>query len=250
MDDFKIAEQIILERSKRRGLNVNLNKMKYLSKSLFANLHYTPKSSLIIGIGHGHNILVMMLMGLLDEVVGVDPYISSAGNDDIDYKLLIETSKQLELQNKLTIHKTTIQDFLLNNKFEKKKKYDFIYAADVFHHIFVTEEKLSESNVYDESIELFAKLKGMLNIGRCFVLDEVERRGAMPLLVTSGVTKWQIDYTTKQSYREWEKSAKAGGFVLCNMNVYVPYRLRKFKFLLNNRFALYTLCNRFFLSFR
>ena len=149
-----------------------------------------------------------------------------------------------DLKQRLSITRTTIQEYLKTNR----KKFDIIFAMDVLHHIFVSTEVLRVSNLFGDAVKLFEDLKSVLKPNGVISVSEVEPRGLRPWLKNRKFIGGSINYRTKQSWYEWKHALESGGFSFQNLNIYVPYRLRKLKFLLNSRLGLYTACNRYFLT--
>lgn len=245
-NEQKLSE-IITKRALKRGLSVDINRMSYAFDSLFASLgERSFNNALFVGIGHGHDALFMLLQDKARTIIGVDPYIETDGNGQDDYNALIEASKTLSLSHRIQVYQGTIQEYLIQNT---KDKFDLVIISDVLHHIFVTTDPLSQSNLYLEACELFASLRRNSTEDAVLAIADVERHGLRPLLHTYGPLKRQVEYNTKQSAKEWNKAITAGGWTLFNSKNYVPYAMRKAKFLEKGLIARKTLLERYYLYY-
>lgn len=119
---------------------------------------------------------------------------------------------------------------------------------DVLHHVFVSTEVLRKTPQYGDAVKMFEALRSILNPEGVLVVSEVQRNGLRPWLKNRNFIQGNVNYRTKQNWREWKHAMESGGFRFQNLNIYVPYRLRKFRFLLNSRLGLLTACDRYFLT--
>lgn len=244
--DLTALQTAIEKRSRKRNLSLNLDKLSYANKFC---LEHNPENNpsrdvLVIGVGSGHEVVFNLLQHNFDSALGVDPYIAADGNDDEDYETLLELIETYDLGQRFNLEKTTIQEYLKTNQMT----FDIIFAMDVLHHIFETTEVLRRSPEFDDAVKMFEMLKSILNPEGVLVVSEVQRKGLRPWLKNRNLIKGSVNYRTKQNWHEWKHVMEGGGFTFQNLNIYVPHRLRKFKFLLNSRFGLLTACDRYCLT--
>ena len=244
--DLDVFKTIINERALRRNLSITFTKMKYaLNEFLDINTPSLAKRALFIGVGQGHNAILAMLEGRIENIDGVDPYVGSDGNDDYDYYELKKLISLYKLDDNFFIHKESIEEFLLKNK----NKYDLIVIEDVLHHIFVTCELLSKSILYESSKKLFWDLWEASSKGCILAIAESPRNGLRPFLVKNRLLRESVDYSTKQPSIEWCKVANKKWSFISYKN-YIPYSLRKCKLLLKYRFISPLFATKYFLYFR
>jgi SAM-dependent methyltransferase len=246
-----ILKQAMEKRAKHRGLKVDFERMRYFNSALFEDeIGVVNSNTLYVGCGHGHDALLALLDGLTQCVVGVDPYISGHGNNDEDYRLLGEIIDELDLAGRFAVKRMLIQDYLE----ETDQKFDRIVINDVLHHIFVTDERLTKSDLFSDAVELFASLSEVLTDDGALLIADVGRHGfrqyvhrvARPL----GVSHFQGNYTHKQQWNEWDAAVQKGGWRLMALRNYVPYGLREHSNMLGGALGRATLCDKYFLTYR
>lgn len=239
IDEF-LLEKHISRRAEHRGLTVNLTKMRYVQASLFSMIpEENRKRALYVGVGHGHDATLALLSGMVEEIIGVDPFVETDGNGDEDYRDLLELINKLKLNNSFTVERKTIQDYLATCN----KTFDLIIISDALHHIFVTTALLSHSELFADAVSLFSDLYRVSNKSGVMVISEVERYGLRPWLNRIGVLKGHIDFPTKQPSYEWKKAAEKASWKLCDIRNYVPYPLRFVPFIGSGFLSRHTLCN-------
>lgn len=241
---LELLSQSIKKRAKRRGLTTSLEKMLYANEVALDGLKRAFSKVLCVGVGHGHDVLLNLITSRFETAVGVDPFIEAEGNDDLDYQELLSNINQFTLQHRFLVRRQTIQDFLQNCT----DQFDLVVIADVLHHVFQTTQVLSKSPHYRQSLELFKSLRQVCSA--YLVVSDVERFGLLPFLHRKRIVKGQVDYTTKQSWQEWDACIRQGGFRFLAKRNYVPYQLRWIPcFLLSGQFGLRTVCRRVYLQY-
>ena len=236
----------IIERSKNRGLHVDVNKLRYsLDWQLSSLPSHIGKSVLFVGVGHGHDALIGLLQGKFKHVVGVDPYIETDGNGEEDFLALQSILSELNLKSNFSIYPSKIQDFLV----DKEKSFDLIVCNDVLHHIFVDKARLSDSKYFEKAVELFRQLRSVISNDGIMIVKEAQRFGLRPFLYRSGLLQGEVDYSTKQSWPEWANAATQGGWHMDSLNNYVPYAFRNFSRLFGGFIGRYTICDLYQLNF-
>lgn len=239
-------EQRIRERAKLRGLNVDLERLRYSNALLYAGEDLAKTgTALYVGVGHGHDALAALLGGRVGQIVGVDPYISSHGNGDRDYRELEEFIATAGLGERFRVVRTTVQKFLE----QTDERFDIVVCNDVLHHIFVTKERLSESAELGLARDLFSRFKDATSASGRLLVSEVQRNGIRPWLHNLGVLPGCVNYRTKQSWKQWRKAIEAGGWQMDCLDNYLPYAFRDQAAIWSGLVGRYTLCDRYFMHF-
>ena len=240
-DDY--LEAVIQNRAIRRGLSVDLERLRYANGHLFNRV---PKSArrraLYVGIGHGHDALLALLNNQVDSVVGVDPYIDSDGNDTQDYDDLETTIQELDLRDRFSVVRERIEDYLQH----VDTTFDCIVFNDVLHHIFVTNTLLRKDPCLPAEVALFESLNALSNSGGTLVISDVERHGLRPFLTRIGALTGHVNYRTKQPREEWTHAAIKGGWTLFDQANYVPWRFRAMAKFWSGAPGRYMLCDKYF----
>ena len=245
-DALHQLEAAVQSRSARRGLTADSTRLRYLNRCLFGGLPGGRASAtLYVGVGHGLDALLALQQQLTDTVVGVDPYIGAHGNDDDDYQTLLTSIEKLGLSSRLTVYRSTIEDYLS----KAHQRFDCIICNDVLHHIFVTEELLCRSRCYSQAVHLFRDLSKVTRPDCTLIISEVERHGLRPLLARCHVLRSSVNYKTKQPRNEWANAAVAGGWSFVAGANYVPWRLRGQRAFWSGSLGRFTLCDKYHLYF-
>ena len=240
-------EQVIQARADRRGIRVDAARLRYANSCLYEMLSGPPpQTALYVGVGHGHDALLALTNGLVQGIVGVDPYIGSHGNDEQDYRDLLGLIEENRLSERFTVERSRIEDYLD----DPAGPFDMILFNDVLHHIFVTEKRLGESDDFAAAVDLFGRLAEVAGAEGTMVVADVERHGLRPFLHNRHVLKGSMNYRTKQSWREWAKAATAGGWSLVRLCNYVPWQFRRQRRLWQGGLARRTLCDKYFAYFQ
>jgi len=239
-EKLRDLEEFVLQRARKRGLRVDLAKMAYLQDSLRPYLSPNGEKVLYVGVGHGLDAVYALLTGVVQEVVGVDPYYSDHGNDDDDYQILEGLIGRCRLEDRFKVHRGTIQEYLD----DCREEFSAVVISDALHHIFVTRSRLSRSPHLLDSAELFRIIGEHTRPGGALLVQETERWGLRQILTRLGLMSGSVDYRTKQSWREWRRAAVEGGFVFRGKVVYVPWALRRWRRMLDNPLGQYTASDR------
>lgn len=237
-------EEAIRERARRRSLTGSLDGMRCANGYLFAG--GPARNTLYVGIGHGLDALLALTDGEVEKAVGVDPFIAEHGNDEDDYETLKRLIAELGLSGRFLLYKEVIQDY----QPPKGDTADLIVINDVLHHIFETAEPLRQSTLYPHAVALFGRLQEIASPDTRLVIGDVSRHGLRPLLGRLGLLHPWIDYSTKQNWREWDAAARQAGWERTGISNYTPYRARRLALLFQGPVARYTLCNKYFLTYR
>lgn len=240
-----LIEDAVHQRAARRGLHVDIERMRYANGRLFDGVSKERGRTLYVGVGHGHDALLALVDQWASEVVGVDPYRGEHGNDDHDYNELLETLKKLGLSDRFTVIKKTVQDYLSSTA----EKFDCIIFNDVLHHIYVTPALLRADAYFPQAVQLFQQLIEITADGGTLIIADVERHGLRPLLTKSGILKGEVDYSTKQAREEWAAAAIGGGWHQKAMANYIPWRFRNQTSLWSGSLGRWTICDKYFLWF-
>ncbi len=244
--DSTRLEKAIRGRAERRGLHVDLDRIRYANQCLFSAIPVKNREAVLyVGVGHGHDALLALLDGLVSTVVGVDPYVDSAGNADADYQGLLSLIDSYNLKDRFTLERSTIEQFLNHTAV----RFDLAVIKDVLHHMFATEGRLSRSDCFPGVVALFRNLVAASHREAMLVVSDVQRRGVRPSLSTLGVLKGSVNYRTKQSWKEWNKAITRAQWALINVQNYVPFRFRKQRWLWSGAWGRHTLCTRYFLAY-
>ena len=246
MDPYKLIEQDIQERADKRGLHGTISHIRYFNRCLNQFIKKGKhKKALFVGVGHGHNAAICLLDGLVEYVIGVDPYIADDGNNSEDHKKLLTIIDSCNLRERFKVEKKTIQSYLE----DVSEDFDLIICSDVLHHIFVTEEHLSKSDLSSQAIHLFKRFSDISRDNGMLVISEVQRYGIRPFLKNAGFIKKNMDYRTKQPWVEWKKAAVEADWDFVNIRNYVPYRFREKRKVFEGILGRYTLCDKYFLYY-
>lgn len=238
----------IKKRSIGRKLNITYESLEYC----LAYLQDKPLSkisklsALFIGVGQGHEALLALKNDLFYVVTGLDPFIEEDGNGEQDYHDLLDLIEAENLFDRFKVFKMDFDAFYDSFK-ETMQSYDVIIMNDVLHHIFCTEDKIQESNLHRACVDFFLRLSKFCHNDTKIIISDVEKTGMRPFLCKLEVVKSHINYNTKQNYKNWLSCALKAGYRLDACKVYVPYKLRRYSFLLDNFFGLKTLCNKYYL---
>jgi SAM-dependent methyltransferase len=246
---MRIEERIdglIRERSRRRGLRISLETVRYLNRQIYKNVvpHSSGAHVLYVGIGHGHDALLALADNLATDIVGVDPYYSAHGNDESDYVMLTDVVSEFGLTDRLKIERRTIADFLHANG----ERFDHIVCNDVLHHLFETERPLAVSPLFSPAVELFRSLRDACTSQGRLIICDVARHGLRPWLGRFATKK--VAYETKQSWRQWTRAATSAGWIHEHIDTYVPFSARALARCLSNRIGRFVFCDRYLLTFR
>lgn len=243
-EDRRLAE-VIERRAARRGLHVDIERLRYANAWLLKNVPADAKA-LFVGVGHGHDALLALLDGHCGQIVGVDPYIETHGNGDQDYMELSDLIEAFGYEHRFELRRRTIQQYIEE---EQGVRFDAIVCADVLHHIFVTPKSLLRSPDGPPATELFRQLCGLCKPGARLVVSETSRHGLRPWLSRISPHGGDVDYSTKQHWGQWRDAARDAGWRFLSVRDYVPWALRQRHFLFANAFGRYTTCDRYALEF-
>ena len=239
-------EAVIRNRAIRRGLSVDLERLRYANGHLFDRVPKSaPRHALYVGVGHGHDALLAVLSNQVDSVVGVDPYIDTDGNDTQDYDDIKATIQELGLEDRFSVVRERIEDYLQH----VNTTFDCIVFNDVLHHIFVTDALLRSDSCLPPAVALFESLGALSNAGGTLVISDVERHGLRPFLIRVGALTGHVNYRTKQPREEWTHAAVKGGWTLFDQANYVPWRFRTMEKFWSGAPGRFTLCDKYFLYF-
>lgn len=238
-------EDAILNRMHLRGLTGSINKLKYMNKKMLEETKFATAKVLFIGVGHGLDVLLAINDGQIGHATGVDPFIAEDGNDDHDYKVLNEQVRSHNLNERFRIFKMTIQEYLQH----QDETYDLIVLNDVLHHMFVTDQALKKTLLFQDCKNLFHKLQEFSKPQTKLLVGDVSRYGLRQALVRRKLLKSSVNYDTKQNWREWDGAIRASGWHRASVTCYVPYALRGMTWTLSGRLGRYTVCDKYFLRY-
>lgn len=218
---FDSLEASIKDRLLRRSsLTVSYEKLFYANETIFGRSNYD--SALFVGVGHGHDALVQLLLNRIQTVDGVDPFYPEDGNDDADYTALLAVVEDLDLQTRFNVFKDEIQSFLK----KPSRTYDLIVLPDVLHHIFVTENRLDRTDLFEHCVKLFRQLASVSRENGTLIISDAPRTGLRCMLSNYGLIKSAVNYRTKQAANQWVSAAKLAGWKFEYTKAYAPYVLR------------------------
>ncbi|MGF1610071.1 MAG: class I SAM-dependent methyltransferase [Kiloniellales bacterium] len=244
--EWSRLEAVIETRSRRRGLSADLARLRYANRYVYPEADTgRPRRVLYVGVGHGLDALLALIDGLVERVVGVDPYLATHGNDDEDYRALTDLLEEFGLNARFTVHRGLIQDY----RCDGEEAPDRIVINDVLHHIFETAEPLRECAMFPDAVALFGRLRALSAPDARLVLGDVSRHGLRPLAGRLGLFHRAVDYTTKQDWCEWDAAVLEGGWRRLGLVDYVPYALAPWRTALRGWPARYSLCEKYFLTY-
>ncbi len=237
--------EAIQTRAKHRGLKVDIDRMRYFNARLYdVGAGDIARQTLYVGVGHGHDALLAIVDHQTERVIGVDPFISGHGNDDEDLRLLGEVVDDLNLADHFAIRRMFIQEYLD----EPHDKVDRIVCNDVLHHIFETDERLANSAMFTDAVELFGRFRDAAADDGILIIADVGRHGLRQYV--HGVSRPLGNYTRKQQWREWDTALREAGWQRNSVRNYVPYGLRAYENLLCGWLGRATICDKYFLTYR
>jgi SAM-dependent methyltransferase len=245
--DLVYLEKSILKKTARSSyLRVDIKRLRYVNSCLYSAIPKENRSTVLnVGVGHGHDAILALLDGSVANVLGVDPYIATAGNSNVDYQELLALIDAYDLADHFAVERNTIENYLDNNT----ESFDLIILSNLLHHVFVTEKPLSRSDCFSAAVELFKNLAAASNPGGMLVISDAQRHGIRPFLSNLGVLKGSVDYQTKQSWSEWNKAVTRAGWALNKVQNYIPYGFRKQRWLWSGAWGRHTLCHQYFLFY-
>lgn len=239
-------EQSILARSRHRGIHVDLKKIRYSIHEIYKNVpDYYRRKALYVGVGHGQDALLALLDGLVQSVVGVDPY-EGGGNDDDDYRDLLSLIHTFRLEDRFLLQKGTIEDYLQQGG----EPVSMVVCCDVLHHIFETETPLRQGVCFELAVELFEQMYQACGEDGMLMISDVQRHGFRPFMAKRGWIQTPVNYRTKQNWQEWHAAATEAGWKRIRKEVYIPFAFQKLGWLFRNPLGLFTLCDRYFLYYK
>jgi hypothetical protein len=244
-------EQAIKRRAKHRGLNVDFERMRYFNSLLFdIGAGEQAGQTLYVGVGHGHDALLAIADHQTERVIGVDPYISGHGNNDEDLRLLLEIIEELDLIEQFTVKRMLVQEHLE----QAGKKVDRIVCNDVLHHIFVTEERLTKSELFPGAVELFRRFLDSVTDDGVLLVADVGRHGLRQYIHrvarALGFARFQGNYIRKQQWSEWDAALQEAGWRRESVRNYIPFSLKEHDSLFGGWLGRATLCDKYFLTYR
>ena len=244
-----VLEKSITKRGFEKNLSIDIKKLHYAIKYYY---HYTGvkiNRLLVIGIGHGHDAILSLLEGYVEKIDGVDPYYANDGNDDDDYKSLLDIIYKLKLNNDVNIYKMTIQDYL--EKYTNiTDQYDMVIIPDTLHHIFVTQSNISSSKYENDCVQLFKIIYKVVKPGGYMCISEAPRYGIIPFLSKYRIIKTDVDYTTKQQMSEWINILAETNWSYKNYAIYIPYAFKILYKLNKSKFFSYIFSSRYLLYYK
>lgn len=243
---LSVLRQALESRSGRRDLHLDLERLRYSTDRFFEAAGISHNAHILyVGVGHGHDALMALILGKTGSVVGVDPYIESDGNGPEDHEALLETISLLDLTERFSVYRGTVQEYLK----QAENPFDAVVCADVLHHIFVTRLPLLESDEGPRAVALFRRLSEITSPRGILLVSDTSRHGLRPWLHRVGLLSGPVDYVTKQSWTSWSGAAEEAGWCRKSLTNYVPWAVRRWGRLLDGRLGRYTLCDRYFLLF-
>jgi hypothetical protein len=224
--NFNELERDINAIVKNNGKTYRLHNILYYCQNQFEQIELTNQRMLYVGVGNGFDVITNLIKNQNITITGVDPYISTDGNDDIDYNNLVELRSECGLDSRLTIIKTTIQEYCEKSD---TNKYDIIVINDVLHHMYVSKERISLSEHFQDCSKMFSKLLNIASKECKLIIGDVRNYGIVPLLKKINAIDISVDYSTKQMPEEWEQAAISGGWIPVFTKFYVPFRFKKYR---------------------
>lgn len=105
--DLTVLKTAIETRSRKRNLTANLDKLSYANE---ISLEHIPENNpskdvLLIGVGSGHDVVSNLLQNKFHSALGIDLYIATDGNDDEDYRTLLELIDNYGLSQRFHLEK-------------------------------------------------------------------------------------------------------------------------------------------------
>lgn len=243
----EILARAVGERAARRGLNADLDRIRYANNYLYTESGPSDQNTtLYVGVGHGHDAMLALIDELTGEITGVDPYIGDHGNDDQDFEALVQLISELSLENRFTVQRNTVQSYLDGDP----GSFDRIVCSDVLHHIFEESVPLTQSPEFDAAVALFKRFRAITRPGGSLVISDAGRHGLRQLIHQAGLNKFRGNYQNKQPWQQWDAALVQAGWRRTSLHNYIPFPLRQYSKLFSGLLGRYTVCEHYVLSYR
>ena len=108
---LQTLEAAIDARAARTGVNVGITRPRYYNSYLYARARSSRPKVLYVGIGDGFDAVLALGEGLCESIVGVDPYIASDGNGEVEYLALQSLIIESELGDRASVHCLPIEEY-------------------------------------------------------------------------------------------------------------------------------------------
>lgn len=223
--------------------------MKVLATMMDANSKYYNDSYLfprnvrglkVLDVGGADGTIALYLMRYRGAEVDIIDEYEGHGSSAQNYEKALERFRHNGLSDKKIIR----SDVRLVEL--QPQAYDVICARNSLHHIYPRGD--SED---DDVIQLFKKFHYWLKPGGYLILGECSWIMAVCLLPPLRRFLWpNMHYPSKSSYRRWRNCAMRAGFSFNQLRWYVPFKLRRFQFLLSNEFCVSFLTGAYVLEMR
>lgn len=196
----------------------------YVDNYLFP---YDVRSRRLLDVGGGDGSLSLYVQIARGAQVDILDEYAGHGSSTSNREKLLNHLERLDISD-IRVIQTNVRKAIIPSA-----SYDCIYIRNCLHHIFG--RKSSRDSDVAATMALFHNWlvpRGSLVIGEvgwmlaCRLVSSLRRR-LFP----------EMEYESKSSFRRWLSCAEMAGFVFENVKWYVPYRLRKWQYLLRNELA-------------
>ncbi|MEW6556087.1 MAG: class I SAM-dependent methyltransferase [Elusimicrobiota bacterium] len=213
-------EQLIKKKYIPRYHLLSRNVQKIIYSLDLEDIDFTGKNVLDIGCGAGLYSIYLALIKNASKIVAVDEYLGH-GNVASNKELFLDVVNNYGLKEKISI----VQGDIFNLTFQDNS-FDVVMLNDVMHHLYITNEDISELTQIPDSVFNLIKKYGLwLKPNGIVIIHEVKRRNILEILPRY-FNRANIDFTTKQNPDGWTNLFEHAGFCLQDVKYYVSYKLK------------------------
>ena len=219
--------EMILE-EKHKNIDAFFHSMEYF----FEKIDLKEKTVLEVGSGGGITAIYMAMIGA-KKVFSMEPELEGSTTDS--YLIQKDRINKLQLKNIELIN----EDF--NTWQNKGKSFDILISRASINHIFESEyHALKHKSTFSNYVRVASKFRECLHPKGVALISDSCRYGFFFQLKKLGIRRpWQrkysaINWRKHQNPAVWKKIFEEGGFKRIDIKYPLPYKLKKFKGIVNN----------------
>jgi len=208
----------------------------YSSLETIGGVDLRQKTILDAGTGEGWQTLLLASIGLPREIVAIDSAHGEGSSKDC-LAVLSSNMKRMGIRN-VGIAR---MDFP-NNAF-RDSSFNVVLALQSIHHMYVTRERISvSSEAAEEYKRIFREFYRVLALGGWLIILEIRPTNLSEFLP---LYRSEINWPFHQEPEELIELARAVGFANVSLRWYVPFPLRHFRRLLENKIGNWLTTSRY-----